>query len=296
MNKNKPTNERRLASVYIGAVGSAIGYGECEDTIRNLNIREGDTPFNKNTIFRFTKGFDARQAHIELFRRSNKDAILLLDADMKFEPDTLEKMRSLGLPYVSGYYMRRTYQPIYPVMFEYNKYDEWPFEPMTRHPTEIEPIGASGWGCVLIHREVFYAVEPLLKGEPFVIEDDMDVWPYDLEGMIKAIGDLNNTDDMQEIKRIARYLKKEFRPLSGTKENVGSDIRFPYFAKQAGYDLYLHPDVTPGHMLNYPIDASLYKDGEKMQKDFQYEAWQQIGKQRKEWKDQMIERFGKEYV
>ena len=253
--KNKPSEQRKNASVYIGVVGPDIDYGICADTIRNINIRTGDSP---PFPIRATKGFEARQLHINRFLDSKHDAILLLDSDMVFMPDTLEKLRSHGLPYISGYYMRRQHRPIIPVMFEKNEHDEWPQEPMTRDPEEIDDISGSGWGCVLIHREVFEAVEPLLKGEQFVIEDDMDVWPYDLETMMRLIRILNRSNDMNVIKSAARLLAHEFRPLTGDKDNVGSDIRFPFFAKQAGYKLYLDPSVRPGHMINYPVSPDDY--------------------------------------
>ena len=255
--KNKPTESRAEASVYIGVVGPDTEYGICGDSIRNINTREGDT---KPYFIRATKGFDARTAHIGRFLSGDKGAILLLDSDMVFEPNTLEKLRSHGLPYVSGYYMRRQFRPIAPVMFEYNEHNEWPHAPLMTDPKagQVYKIGASGWGCVLVHREVFDAVEPLLKGEPFVIEDDMDVWPYDLETMMRLIRILNTSEDMKQMKRAARVLANEFKPLTGDKENVGSDVRFPFFAKQAGYTQYLDPAVRPGHIINYSLSADDY--------------------------------------
>lgn len=285
---NEPTESRKEASVYIGVVGSDMEYGSCGDSIRNINIRQGD---RRPQYIRATKGFDARQAHIDRFLASDYGAILMLDSDMTFAPDTLEKLRSHGMPYVSGYYMRRQYRPIIPVMFEYNEHNEWPYHPMTRDPRpgELHKIGASGWGCVLVHREVFVAVEPLLKGEPFVIEDDMDVWPYDLDVMMRLIRILNTTEDMQKIKLAAKLLKREFRPLRGMKDNVGSDLRFPFFAKQAGYDLYLDPSVRPGHKINYDLTADDYTAATGKQVQVMQEVSDDVLFGRTKWRRRMEE-------
>lgn len=290
----KTEQERRLASVYIGAVGSEIEVGECVDSIRNLNIRRGDSP---PRIIRATKGYEARQNHINEFRKSNHGAILLLDADMKFEPDTLERLRSHGLPYVSGYYMRRMYQPVLPVMYEKCPPDVWPMSPVTRHIQEMDVIGANGWGCVLIHREVFEAVDPILKGEDEVIEDDMDVWPYDLDKMVRAINQLDKLTskpktllaDRKKIRHLASFLKSEFRPLRGTKDVVGSDIRFPYFAAVAGYDLYLDPNVGPGHSVNYMLAPSDYADVETKNATVKKELADRIANMRNKYEERMRE-------
>ena len=39
---------------------------------------------------------------------------------------------------------------------------------------------------------------------------------------------------------------------------MGSDIRFPFFARQAGFTLWGDPDVRCGHMLNYPLSPDDY--------------------------------------
>lgn len=252
--------ERVLASIYIGVVGAELELGECRDSIENLKIRPGDSP---PVFYRFTKGFEAREAHIRKFlNETDHGAIFLMDADMFFPPDTLERLRSYGLPYLSGYYLRRAYNPISPVWF--NKFTdnlEFPMSPMMAEPErgKLHELGGSGWGCMLIHREVFAAVHPLLKGEPFVIEDDMDIWPYDLDIMMECINGLQGGElDYKKVKRIAKTLKNEFKPLRARRDNVGSDIRFPYFAKVAGYTLYGEPDVRVRHHMNYPLSPDDY--------------------------------------
>lgn len=231
-------------SVYIGVVGSETDYGTCRDSIHNITRRAGD---GLPVFIRATKGFEGRQMHVDRFLESDHDFILFLDSDMVFEPDTLERLRGHGRPYVSGIYMRRRFAPIVPIWFEYS--DTFPYPPYVDIPEKgrLHKIGASGWGCVLVHRKVFEAVKPLLKGEDFIIEDDMDIWPYDLQTVFTAL----NAGDIET-------LRKELRPLRAVKDNVGSDLRFPFFANQAGFPLYGDPDVSPGHALIYPLTMDDY--------------------------------------
>ena len=258
------TIERVLTSVYIGVVGAELELGECRDSIENLKIRPGDTP---PVFYRFTKGFEAREAHIRKFlNETEHGAIFLMDADMYFPPDALERLRVYGMPYLSGYYLRRLYNPIMPVWFnKFTENMEFPMSPMTKDPERgtLHELGGSGWGCMLIHREVFEAVHPLLKGEPFVIEDDMDIWPYNIDTMMECINGLQGEMSYSRIQQIAKTLKEEFKPLRGRRDNVGSDIRFPYFAKKAGYTLYGEPDVRVHHNMNYPLAPDDYTKGHK---------------------------------
>ncbi len=95
------------------------------------------------------------------------------------------------------------------------------------------------------------------------IEDDMDIWPYDLDVMMQCINNLQGERSYQKVQQIAKTLKEEFRPLRGRRDNVGSDIRFPYFAKMAGYTLYGEPDVRIHHHMNYPLAPEDYTLGYK---------------------------------
>jgi hypothetical protein len=217
----------------------------------------------KPVFVRATKGYEARQMHFNKWlTQTDCEYMLLLDGDMIFPEHTLERLRSHGLPYISGTYLRRTYAPPAPVWFEDGK--TFPFKPFTDKFEEgkLYKIGASGWGCILIHRDVAEAVQKLLKGEPFVIEDDMDVYPYDLQKIMLAIDTLEaftkRDVPSKALTDYVKILRDEIRPLRGVKDTVGSDIRFPYFAKQAGFDLWLDTGVMCGHMLNYQLHPNDY--------------------------------------
>ena len=258
------TERHYTGSVYIGVVGSEIENGFCRDSINSIARRPGDSGIH---FIRATKGFEARQGHFETWlNKTDHDFMLLLDSDMVFPSDTLERLRNHGKPYLSGYYLFRS-TPLRPIWFKPFS-GEWPFEPYSNDPERgrLHELGASGWGCILIHREVAEAVRPLLKGEAFVIEDDMDIYPYDLNKVATSIKRLQHVAVTKlrpevaqaAVKIIASDLSNEFRPLRGVKDNVGSDLRFPWFARLAGYPLHGDPDVRCGHMLNYPLNPDDY--------------------------------------
>ena len=156
-------------SVYIGVVGPEVIPTLEMISIMNIQRREGDTIPNFHIG---TKGYQARQWHVNKFMESEHDFILLLDHDMRFAEDTLERLRSHKLPYVSGLYMRRRFAPIMPVW--YRPFDgRWPMRPWLDVPERgrLHELGASGWGCILIHREVIEKTREILHGEDEIIED-----------------------------------------------------------------------------------------------------------------------------
>ena len=246
---------------YIGVVGGDAEIGICRDSIEGIRLRPGDAGPH---FMRATKGFEARQKHIDNWiDNTSHDWILLLDHDQVFAPDTLERLRSHKKTYVSGYYMRRQAKPIASVWFK-PWGGEFPIEPWV-HPPEkgkLHRLGASGWGCILMHRSVIEDTRVILKGEKEVIEDDMDIWPYDLDkvmGAINALKQLSTLDKPIEpplLEQAVTTLALEIRPLRGLKNNVGSDIRFPFYALQAGHQLWGDPDVRPGHILSYTLSPN----------------------------------------
>jgi len=176
------TDTHYTGSAYIGVVGPDEIPVDSVLSIMNIERRKGDaTPL----FMKATKGYEARQKHVDAFLVSQHDWLLLLDHDMIFEPDTLERLRSHGVPYVSGLYMRRRFAPMFSVWFEPFT-GEWPLMPFTADPERgrLHELGASGWGCVLLHREVIEGTRPYLDGYQEVLEDAM----YDLRGEKDIIG------------------------------------------------------------------------------------------------------------
>ena len=217
-------------SVYIGVAGGAeMVHFSAYASIMNMTRRDGDSV---PTFIQGTKGYEVRQNHFDRFIASDHDYILLLDGDMVFQEDTLERLRSHERPYVSGLYCYRTLNPIRLMWFQ--PWDgNFPFKPWIDPPERgrLHDIGASGWGCVLIHRDVVMATRGILAGEYDVLEDDMDVWP--------------GTD---------LVLRGMQRPI------IGSDIRYPFYARAAGYQLQGDPDVRPRHLLTYGLSPDDYEN------------------------------------
>jgi hypothetical protein len=253
---------------YVGSVGSETENGQCRNSIYNIQLRPGDS---LPRPFWATKGYESRQQHLDSFiNETNHEFILLLDSDMVFPPHALERLRSHGLPYVSGLYMRRRFQPIAPVWFENGAKGKLPLRWFTKpwEDGKLYPLGGSGWGCVLIHREVVLAVRAILKGEKEILEDDMDLYPYDLARIMQAVNGIKELAEGKgagpatskvALREFSKILAEEIRPLTGRKDNInGSDVRFPFFAKLAGYQLYGDTGVQCGHMLNYPLMPSDY--------------------------------------
>lgn len=262
-------------TVYTGVVGPSMDYSQGWQSIVNMRRRPGDA---MPRFINATKGYEARQLHINSFMESTHEWLLMLDHDMIFAPDTLERLLAHGVPFVSGLYMRRAWAPMAPVWFLPG--DEWPMMPWVDNPERgrLHELGGSGWGCILLHREVITNTRPLLKGEPEVIEDDMDIWPYDLDRVMAAlaVGDID-------------ALRDEIRPLRGDKSGVvGSDIRFPFFARQAGYTLWGDPDVRPKHIVHYPLSPDDYngvKPADLVQRKIDVET--EIGLRREAWRQRL---------
>lgn len=256
-------------TVYVGVVGSEMENGECRDSINAILLRNGDSlPF----FVRATKGYEARQSHLNKFMENKQFSfLLLLDHDMIFPADTLERLRSHGLPFISGYYLRRRYAPMLPIWFEPGDINDpwknwWTSVP---EPNTLYHLGASGWGCMLIHRDVIEATRPLLKGEPEIIEDDMDVYPYDLEKVMDAVRGIKALAEnypkrevaKPAIQAYAKTLTEEIKPLTGRKNDItGSDVRFPFYARLAGFDLYGDSGVECQHSVIYPLKPSDYRE------------------------------------
>ncbi len=280
-------------STYIGVVGPETDYGVSWRSIVGLAKRTGDSDPN---FYSGTKGYELRQLHVDKFMASHHAFLLMLDHDMVFASDTLERLRSHKKPYVSGLYMRRMFNPIAPIWFENNPRGLWPAEPMTRDPERgrLHPLGGSGWGCLLLHREVIEATRVILKGEPEIIEDAMSVWPYDLGVVLDAVRGLRALVEekptrstlLPALEAHTATLEAEIRPLRGEKRDpIGSDIRFPFYARAAGFLLLGDPDVRPAHMVNYQLTPNDFtQSGADFQEALYKDSTKRVGVARSAWR------------
>jgi len=229
----KATNLTGTAAICVA--GAETELGRSYRSIMGIRRRPGDA---EPTFGEFTKGVEAREYFARKLLEGEHAFILYLDGDMEFPPDALERLRGHGLPCVSGLYYRRGWQRgayIKPIWYEDDPEFSWPMMPFRELPQtgHLYRLGATGFGCWLIHRSVFEAIEPMLKGEAFCLEDDMDVWPYDLAAVVDG--------------------EEKLKPLRGVKSRVGADLRLSFFIRTAGFTIWGDPGVSCGHYIPYPL-------------------------------------------
>lgn len=175
-----------------------------------------------------TRGDSARQHHCEVFMAEPDkwDALLLLDGDQTFPDDMVDRLWSHGVDIVSGLYFRRTFPPA-PVAYAAS--EKWPLQPLFEwkhliNDKGLVPIGATGFGCVLIKRNVFeYFDKHILKPkEPYIFNG-----PYPER--------------------------------AGHWRSYGADLRFFDRARQHGFDVWLDPNCKSGHIGHIELNEESYQ-------------------------------------
>jgi hypothetical protein len=262
-------------TAYLGVASSEFGVSRAQQSIQRIVRRPGD---GESVFAEFTKGQDAREWLVSRFLASEHDFLLFLDGDEEYPANLLERLRSHKLPCVAALYYRRTLIPhILPIWYEWEGEDEgefvWPMMPFrdVPEPGRLYRLAATGYGGWLIHREVFEAVRPLLRGERFIVEDDMDVWPYDLGrvlrrqaaartlvGWLRGVLAEGGALDAERIAQAEALIAdaeagEEIRPLRGRKTTVGSDLRLGFYIRQAGYTIWGDAGAACGHYVVHPI-------------------------------------------
>lgn len=103
----------------------------------------------------------AREILLNEFLRGDSDYVFILDADMILPRHALLRMLAHGKKVVSGFYFSRG-DRTWPIVFR-------PDEPTTLWPKTrwfdypqggLHEVGATGHGCLLIHRSIFERLEP----------------------------------------------------------------------------------------------------------------------------------------
>ncbi len=151
------------------------------------------------------------------------DAILMLDLDMRFPEDLLERLRAHDLDMVSAHYFMRTFRPMMSVV-RTSQNGQWPYAPLLDIPREgLHPVALSGFGAVLIKRKVVADVaKHLPPGVP----------PFAIGSMPEMTG--------------------------GDHGPFGSDFYFFTRASQAGYQLYLDASVECPHGTTVWLNRDIY--------------------------------------
>lgn len=206
--------------VFVGGVSSEYQYARGIMAFRALDMRDGDT----QAAHYGATGLYARKALCsEFLRKKDFGALLMLDLDMDYPPDILERLRAHDKDIVAGHYYRRQLNPTMSLV-ETSPDGTWPYVPMLDPPKEgLHEIVCAGFGCVLIKREVVEAVAKTLPplAHPF------DGGPLEW--------------------------------LTGSALSLGPDKRFFAMARRLGYKMYLDAAVRCKHAVTAWLDDELYE-------------------------------------
>lgn len=138
------------------------------------------------------KNLPADTARNQIAKQLEKDWLFFMDADQMFPPETIEHLLGWKLPIVSGLYFKAVGEPI-PHAYRFSKYEDGQylyyslvepvFEYLTRYSEEIKAgetavciptrrtdlieCDGVGAGCLLVHKDVFKAIE-----EPYFLYSD----------------------------------------------------------------------------------------------------------------------------
>lgn len=108
-----------------------------------------------------------RQELLELLVREGSTHILWLDADMRFPPDTFERLLAHDLPVVGINYAQRGLPSDF-VAIKRVGYGESAERLVTdEHSTGLEEVEAIGFGALMMRAEVFSNLPPLSEGAWF---------------------------------------------------------------------------------------------------------------------------------
>ena len=203
--------------VFLAGVSSETQYTKALDTIWNdLITREGDElAFKCGSV-----GWASRMELCNTFlERPQFDALFMVDMDMKFPPDALERLRSHNVDMVSGHYFKRQVDPMVSII-QVEKDGE--LVPLRDIPTEgLHLVVTSGMGCLLVKREVIEAVAKIPEiVHPFMVGALPSVYGWDM--------------------------------------HFGQDIRFFLYAKMLGYQLWLDASVECPHACTVWLTKKLY--------------------------------------
>lgn len=175
----------------------------------------------------WTSGTLARQYHFDEFLRSDKAEIFMLDTDMEYRADCLERLRSHGLPVVSGLYMRRDAgAPLPAAWAEPSDVDEFPPAPLTDFPPNgLLPVAGVGHGFLYLQRRVVEDMVAFWRGQPLMLRAPMPEWT--------GCPDLH----------------------------VGPDLRMGYAIRKLGYRVWLDTAVRADHWAYIKMTVEDYERG-----------------------------------
>jgi len=206
--------------VFVAGVSSEYQYTRGVLAFRSLKVRPGDTMATHSGA----TGLAARKACCsEFLSKKDFDALLMLDMDMDYPADILERLREHDKDIVCGHYYRRQLNPMMSLV-ELSPDGTWPYVPILDPPKEgLHEIACAGFGCVLIKREVIEAVAKTLPPLSHPFDNGPLEW------------------------------------LTGSGISLGPDKRFFAMARKLGYKMYLDATVRCKHAVTAWLDDELYE-------------------------------------
>lgn len=164
------------------------------------------------------------------------DWLFMIDADMEFDPDLVERLVSVAhpteRPIVGGLcfaYMRGLERKFWPTMYAWIPGTER-LRRLTQYPADtLVPVAATGAACLLVHRSVF--VEMGRRFPP--------PWPWFAETPF--------------------YERDEDgKPILETGDAYSEDITFCLRAQAAGFPIYVHTGIKIGHVKEFVADEKAF--------------------------------------
>lgn len=164
------------------------------------------------------------------------DWLLMIDADMEFDPDLVERLVAAAhpehRPIVGGLcfaYMRDNERKFWPTLYAWIPGTER-LRRLTQYPADsLVPVAATGAACLLVHRRVF--VEMAKRFPP--------PWPWFAETPF--------------------YEKDEAgQPILETGDAYSEDITFCLRAQAAGFPIHVHTGIKIGHVKEFVADEAAF--------------------------------------
>lgn len=128
-------------------------------------------------MFGFTQNslvYDARETLVDQFLKSPCDAIMFIDSDMVFHPQSVEILSYHDKPFITAKAFKRVspYQPCFYNKIEIQADNQIYLESPVEYPTGLMKIDGAGLACALIKREAFEQIEkPYFFPTPNLGED-----------------------------------------------------------------------------------------------------------------------------
>lgn len=105
--------------------------------------------------------YDARETIAEQFLKSECEALMFIDSDMTFHPQSVEYLARHNLPFVTAKAFKRVYpyQPCFYTRIEMKPDGEHELESPVEYGEGLLKIDGAGMACALIKREAFEAIQ-----------------------------------------------------------------------------------------------------------------------------------------